>query len=414
MPINYACDQLQAGMRLYEPVMSNCRALIARGKQLTDHDIATRRERFPALTVRIAESAIDNRVEFQDDHSARKVAATVQQRTVEYLTTLMKSVRIGDPLTTEAFGDIERQARLVMTYMKTEPSSTVLLAPCGDAASYLFAHTGNVLYLSLRLAHVALDYVIRERLRQTVARELEHGLVSDLAPLATGALLMDLGMVPLSHSLESRSQLEARDRQTLEDHPRVVADMLPPSASAIVRMLVRTHHENMDGSGYPAGLSGEKLHVFTRVLRIADAFDAATATRVYKSAKSPAKVLWEMTAGPYRRFYDDQLTKHLLALIQPFPIGTRVGLSDGRGAVVCKYNRRSPFRPVVAICFDESGELLDEEAIEPAVNLAEDEQLRIASCGEEKLTFLDQIPDPEVEPTKPAPVGDELYDAAFP
>ena len=79
----------------------------------------------------------------------------------------------------------------------------------------------------------------------------------------------------------------------------------------------------MDGSGYPDGLGGDQLHVFTRIVRIADAFDAATSTSVYKEAKSPVRVLWEISTGPYARFYDPALVRTLTKLVQPFPIGAR-------------------------------------------------------------------------------------------
>ena len=69
-----------------------------------------------------------------------------------------------------------------------------------------------------------------------------------------------------------------------------------PSAA---KMVVRWHHENFDGSGYPDRKPGSSLHVFVRIARICDAFDAATSEKFYKQAKSPVRALWEMTFGPY-------------------------------------------------------------------------------------------------------------------
>jgi len=139
----------------------------------------------------------------------------------------------------------------------------------------------------------------------------------------------------------------------------------------------------------------EKLHVFVRIVRICDAFDAATSQKFFRASKSPAKALWEMAYGPFRNCYDPTLMKVFLSIIQPFPIGTVLTLEDGRGAVVVKYNRKSPFAPTVVVAFDPNRERLPKEQLVGPVNIGEGNDLKLKSAGNEDLSFLQKMP-PEV------------------
>jgi hypothetical protein len=195
-------------------------------------------------------------------------------------------------------------------------------------------------------------------------------------------------MIPLRHLFTNNAPLTDEDKRAIREHPSVGADMLPAEFSPVARAVVRTHHENFDGSGYPDGMEGESIHVFSRIVRIADAFDAATASYVYKQAKSPARSIWEMSAGPYSRFYDPVLMKVIAGLIQPFPVGARLELSDGRSAVVVQYNRKQPFKPTVVIATDAKGGRLSKAELEEPFCLAERDDLQIGSFEGEDLSYL--------------------------
>ncbi|MGQ9532785.1 MAG: HD-GYP domain-containing protein [Desulfotomaculales bacterium] len=63
---------------------------------------------------------------------------------------------------------------------------------------------------------------------------------------------------------------------------------LPPAVAAVVRH----HHEDYDGGGYPAGLAGEEIPLLARIIRVADAYDAMTSARPYRGPLSPDQA-WE-------------------------------------------------------------------------------------------------------------------------
>jgi HD-GYP domain-containing protein (c-di-GMP phosphodiesterase class II) len=203
-------------------------------------------------------------------------------------------------------------------------------------------------------------------------------------------MLMDIAMFSLPQVFQRDYQLTEDDRQLIREHPIAGAEMLPDSLPPGVKMIARCHHENYDGTGYPDARPGSDLHVFVRIVRICDAFVAVTSERVYRRSKSPARALWEMLRGPTARHYDPVLMKVFHSLIQPFPIGGKIRLSDGRFGVVVRYNRRDPFRPQLVIAFDANGDRVPPASLAAPFYLGEgpDSKLKLASFAGEDLSYL--------------------------
>ncbi|UCE58167.1 MAG: hypothetical protein JSU63_12045, partial [Phycisphaerales bacterium] len=310
------------------------------------------------------------------------------------------------------FQAINTTVSQVIEQLGADPTSVALLNKCVDTDAYLGEHTGNVFYLSMLLGSAVREYVVKERQRQTTARALRYDHVIDLVPLGMGAMFIDLGMTPLRDLQNADRALTEEEANLLRQHPLAGAAALPEGFNSVAKMIVRTHHENLDGSGYPDAMPADQQHIFTRIIRIADAYDAATAQHVYKEAKSPARVIWEMTCGPFHRFFDRNLVRVLARLIQPFWIGTKLRLSNGQYGVVVKYNRRNPFAPDVVIAFDREGQPLAKSELVGPVELGNERTLRIQSCGDEDLsfiyhvTFMDDAPCPAIRQS--------LFEAAYP
>ncbi len=388
MPLLLRADELEPGMRLFDAVIWQGRTLLTGGKTINHADITALRRKFPELVLRVGDPILDEVVEFEDDSRERQVAATAQKKVASAMSKVTERFSARAAVGTVNVKAMHDSVTDVMQFLSANPVSAAVLTRGMDANSYLSEHTGNVFYLSMLLGGAVRDYVMVERQRRTAARGLSAEVAMDLLPLALGSMVADLGMMPLQHLYTSDQPLTDQYRQAIREHPAAGAEMLPGEFSATARAVVRTHHENYDGTGYPKGLAGDEIHVFSRIVRIADAFDAATATHVYSQAKTSARALWEMTVGPYARFYDPVLMKVFALLIQPFPIGARLQLRDGRYAVVVRYNREAPFEPTVVIAFDSNGKRLEAADMEGPLCLTERTDLRIQSFGEEQLSFL--------------------------
>jgi hypothetical protein len=413
MPLLISSQDLQPGMRLSEAFMFRGRVMLPGGKTLSGSDIDILTRKYPDATLRVGDPVLDSLVAFEDDGREREIASVVTEQIASKVAEVQMKFSQHTNLSGVDFGAMRSAVCSVVEYLKSNPVSAALISRQGTAAGYLADHAGNTFYLGMVLGAAVRDYVVRERQRQTSASTLSPALAMDLLPLGLGAMLMDIAMAPLTHVFAPGYILTPKDREAIFNHPTDGADMLPDSFPAAAKMIVRWHHENFDGTGYPHRRPGESLHVFVRIARICDAFDAATSEKLYQRAKSPARALWEMSAGPFRKCYDPVLMKVFTSVIQPFPIGARLTLADGRGAVVVKHNRRSAFHPTVVVAFGESGDRLTADQLEGPLNVGDGNDLRLRSFGSEDLTYLAETPPPAPDRAEGAEFHD-LLEAAYP
>lgn len=413
MPLLMRADELRPGMCLAEPFVYRGRVMLAAGTALTDKDVEALRKKFPKATIRVGDAELDSAIEFEDDSHEREVAQTAQGKIADTMSQVQARFTTRTSLDGVSVALIQESIAEVIRYLQENPVSASLLNNFMASGNYLSEHAGNVFYLSMLLGAAAHRYVSEERQRQSIARELLPEVTASLTPLGLGAMLMDVGMMPLIDLFSETRPLTAQDWKAIRDHPEAGAAMLPDDFSATAKMIVRTHHENFDGSGYPLGTPGDRLHVFTRVVRIADAFDAATAQRVYKEAQSPIRVIWDMTVGTHRHFYDPELMQCFQRLIQPFPIGAKIRLVDGRYAVVVRYNRGFPLAPHVVIAFDRRNRRLSNLELEGPLLLGSTKESRARSFRREDLSYLYEEAECYANRSRVG-VWPTLFEAAYP
>src|SRR5262249_50867128 len=119
------------------------------------------------------------------------------------------------------------------------------------------------------------------------------------------------------------------------------------------------HHMKLDLTGYPRPTHARQMGVFSKIVAIADSFDAATTRRVYQTVPwSPAEVMSEMRDNP-RRVMDPVILKAFVNLTGVFPVGTLVVLDTFELAIVHAVNPIAEMlsRPIVRIIADPLGNL---------------------------------------------------------
>jgi putative nucleotidyltransferase with HDIG domain len=119
----------------------------------------------------------------------------------------------------------------------------------------------------------------------------------DVALVRTAAALHDLGKVLIPREILLKpSALTDAERALVERHPADGAAMLEGVADPEVVAMIRSHHERLDGSGYPDGLGGDELPIGVRIIAVADSYDAMTSERPYRDTRSSADALAELRA----------------------------------------------------------------------------------------------------------------------
>jgi hypothetical protein len=122
-------------------------------------------------------------------------------------------------------------------------------------------------------------------------------------------------------------------------------------------LVAHEHHMKTDLSGYPKSIRPRRLGIFSRIVSVADGFDAATTRRSYQTVPiEPDQVLREMWQNP-RRGYDTVLVKALINLIGVYPVGTCVILDTFEMAIVAGPNPdgQQLNRPMVRIAVNVDG-----------------------------------------------------------
>jgi putative two-component system response regulator len=116
----------------------------------------------------------------------------------------------------------------------------------------------------------------------------------------------DVGKIGIPDAiLRKPGPLDKDEWQIMQQHTTIGARILGGSTSPLLQaaaLIARTHHEKWDGSGYPAGLAGEHIPLWGRIVTIADVFDALTTRRPYKEAFSTEKTLALLRAGRGTQF----------------------------------------------------------------------------------------------------------------
>jgi putative nucleotidyltransferase with HDIG domain len=125
----------------------------------------------------------------------------------------------------------------------------------------------------------------------------------DLQFLEVGGYLHDIGKIGVRDSvLLKPGQLNEEERRLIEEHPRIGLRIVEHvGLSDEVLQVVGQHHEKLDGSGYPYGLTGERLTMFPRISAVADFYDALSTDRPYRAAMPIDRIMAilkaEVTAG---------------------------------------------------------------------------------------------------------------------
>jgi HD-GYP domain-containing protein (c-di-GMP phosphodiesterase class II) len=218
------------------------------------------------------------------------------------------------------------------------PGANLLLMQMRRFQRGQFNHAVNVCVLSLVVATTT-------------------GLTDDLDALGTGALLHDVGETRLPRSLLRKSGPWSETELALvRRHPGLGAEILESTEkfAPLIRRIVLEHHERIDGSGYPSGLSGAALDGAVQLVGLTDDYDDMLSGR-HHAALQPTEVLRQLYLQANGGAVDRALVQKLIRSLGVYPIGTVVELNTGERGVVVANNRTAALKPIVRVIMSRSG-----------------------------------------------------------
>ena len=130
-------------------------------------------------------------------------------------------------------------------------------------------------------------------------------------------VLHDIGKIVISSTITDKpDKLNAEEWERIKEHPLIGQRILDPiDYLEPVKICIQTHHERCDGSGYPFGLRAHEISLETRILSVADAFDAMIHSRPYRSALSVGEAVAELKRSSGSQF-DSAVVGSLLKIIE--------------------------------------------------------------------------------------------------
>jgi len=178
--------------------------------------------------------------------------------------------------------------------------------------------------------------------------------VEELEKLSIAALMHDIGKLQIpTEILNNPGTLNDAEMKIIRKHPIYSRNLLMSAGKYFSNAIdvAYSHHERMDGSGYPRGLVAHQISPFARILAIIDTYDAMTSEQVYRAELSPFESLKFLNVNKGVKF-DEQLTKWFIKLIGVFPVGSVVELTNKQIGIVITSNRGDNLRPKVLIMLD--------------------------------------------------------------
>lgn len=276
---------------------------------------------------------------------AKEAAKLVYAQSVTATKDVISSVRMGR---SPKLSKIKRVVQAIVDQILNEDASLIGLTTLRDYDEYTFTHSVNVCIFSVALG-----------------RKLGFGK-RQLYDLGVAALMHDIGKarIPLE-ILGKPGGLTDEEWYIMQSHPWLgvltLFSMRGQSEIPYRAMIVAyEHHMKTDLTGYPRHVREREQGIFSRIVAVADGFDAATTRRAYQTTPlTPVDVLNEMRENP-RRGMDQVIVKAFISMVGHYPVGTFVVLDTFELAIV---HAASPHpeaisRPTVRVVSDAAGNVL--------------------------------------------------------
>jgi len=262
----------------------------------------------------------------EEIHRARKFCNEAKEQVKE----MFNEVRMGKSIDSEKIVPIVGEIEMLI---QRNTSAILSVARLKTHDDYTYMHSVAVCALMISLAH-------------------HLGLDEEQTRLAgIGGLMHDLGKALMpTDILQKPGKLTDAEFITVKKHPQAGAAVLQKNgADPEVIDIALHHHEKINGSGYPDGLTSDDISLLARMGAICDVYDAVTSERPYKKAWDPAYALQAM--AKWAGHFDNKVFAIFVKSVGIYPVGSLVRLSNKRLAVVVEPSVDSLLKPKVKSFF---------------------------------------------------------------
>ena len=319
-------SQLEVGMISVSEIKANGRILVAAGVAITE-----------IILNRLKETYAGNQIEIYYEEEFDKVLDNLKSvaEIEESFNELSESVEeIFDNmrmLQQSGIDEVRKFSNKIQSELESISSIVKNIVIYGSGADSVYRHSVNVAAISAILGNwIGLDKV-------------------QINLLTYAAILHDFGKTKISQELlDKRGQLTRKEMEEIKSHATIAYNYIKdiPFLDKAVYYGVLLHHEKCDGSGYPLGLTGDKIHQFAKIIAIADVFDAVNSDRVYKKSRRPFEALEIIKSESYSRL-DFEYCNVFLKHIVNYYTGENVLLNTGEVCKIIQVNTNDFEKPLL-------------------------------------------------------------------
>lgn len=214
--------------------------------------------------------------------------------------------------------------------------------------------------------------------------------------VCVSGLVHDWGMARVpNHIRQAERPLTTEEFFEVRKHPVYTAEILDRSSGmpTMAPIIAYQVHERPNGLGYPRGRGGDRIHLLSRILAVADTFAALTSARPHRPSFMPYAAMECVIKLAKSRDLDPEVVRAFLKVMSLFPIGSFVVLSDGSVGQVLRRNGEHYAYPIVQLLQDPSGEPIPRDTDETVIDLSTSELSVIQALptpGKEEIALTDE------------------------
>lgn len=268
-------NELKEGMTLAREIFMDGKVLIGKGIPLSETIINKLKDKYAFSRVEINYGYDEDDIE-PAKNIKPKTVEEIDKSFIELSYNVENIFKNIQNIQNSGIKEVREFALAIQTELQSTSSVLKNIVLYGSGIDTIYRHSVNVAALSAILARWI-------------------GLSNEQINLLTySAILHDFGKTKIDNKiLEKVGPLSKKEFDIIKSHPVIAYDFIKkiPFLDKSVSYGALMHHEKLDGSGYPLGLNGDKIHQFAKIIAIADVFDAVNSDRVYKKSKGPFEAL---------------------------------------------------------------------------------------------------------------------------
>ncbi|MBE5935733.1 MAG: HD-GYP domain-containing protein [Lachnospiraceae bacterium] len=211
-------------------------------------------------------------------------------------------------------------------------------------------HLLSLLNIMKERDDVIFHHSINVALLASMIGNMLHFSEKDMNVLKLGAILHDIGKLAIPQKiLATTNRLSEKDFAIVKTHPSKGYELLTKQEVPIsIKNIALQHHERCDGSGYPNGLKAEEIDKFSKIIAIADCYEAMTSPRAYRDIINPFEVIEFFEAEGFRLFDAEYLVPFMHGIVDSY-INKKVMLSNNVKGTIILINKLALSRPMVKL-----------------------------------------------------------------